>query len=131
MHPLEMIAEWRKGCSIAGPEHSKCFPDGEPLSPGYCVACTEGLIDAIQEALTKEPFLIWSNEHSAWWNPGRAGYTTHLALAGRYSHAEALAISVDARGGWRPGSPPPEIPVAEADAVACEERWSAMMGDKS
>lgn len=48
-HPLDSIAEWRKGCTIAGPMHSKCFPDGEPLSAGYCVECTEALISAIEK----------------------------------------------------------------------------------
>lgn len=54
MKPLEMIAEWRKGCTVAGPMHHKCFPDGEPLSAGYCVECTEGLIEALERVL-REP----------------------------------------------------------------------------
>lgn len=51
MKPLEMIAEWRKGCTVAGPMHSHCFPDGDPLPAGYCVECTEGLIDALERVL--------------------------------------------------------------------------------
>lgn len=58
MKPLEMVAEWRKGCSVAGPMHHKCFPDGEPLSAGYCVECTEGLIEAISNRLSR-PFTDW------------------------------------------------------------------------
>lgn len=37
MHPLSMIAEWRKGCSCASPAH-----------PEECLSCTRGLIDALQ-----------------------------------------------------------------------------------
>lgn len=53
MTPLEMIAEWRKGCTVAGPMHSHCFPDGDPLPAGYCVECTEGLIDALESRLRR------------------------------------------------------------------------------
>ena len=37
-------------------------------------------------------WLIWSLEHTAWWRPGRWGYTTVLAEAGRYTRAEAEEI---------------------------------------
>ena len=120
MRPLEMITEWRRGCSNAGDR--QCPAPKEPTSPAECVPCTVGLIDAMEKALKAERFLIWSNEHGAWWRPGSAGYTIHAEAAGRYSHAEALAISAGARDGWRPGQAPPEIPVAEADVLACEER---------
>lgn len=68
-------------------------------------------------------YLIWSNEHRAWWRPEKCGYTTHLAMAGRYSHDVAMKICRAARGGWMPGEPPPEIPIAEADAIDCEQ-WA-------
>lgn len=34
-------------------------------------------------------FLIWSEEHQAWWRPNSAGYTTSLKQAGRYDSAQA------------------------------------------
>ena len=37
-------------------------------------------------------YLIWSFEHGGWWRPGRVGYTTKLAEAGRYGHDQAVAI---------------------------------------
>lgn len=37
-------------------------------------------------------YLIWSNEHNAWWRPGRCGYTDHRSLAGRYTLEEAIEI---------------------------------------
>lgn len=37
-------------------------------------------------------YLIWSNEHRAWWGPNERGYVRSLALAGRYSRMIALAI---------------------------------------
>lgn len=43
MTPLEMIAEWHKGCSCAPKE-----------SPEECHECTRALIDAL-EARLKEP----------------------------------------------------------------------------
>lgn len=77
---------------------------------------------AIHAGAASTVYLIWSNEHRAWWRPGRAGYTTFLIAAGRYSQADAVAICRDARGGWTEGNPPPEIPVREADALASEVR---------
>lgn len=38
------------------------------------------------------PWLIWSNEHAAWWGPGERGYTTVIEEAGRYTREEAEAI---------------------------------------
>lgn len=66
-------------------------------------------------------YLIWSNEHRAWWRPDRCGYTTHTEAAGRYSRKDAIAICADARGGWRPGEVPPEVPVREDDMLAVTE----------
>jgi hypothetical protein len=40
MTPLEMITEWRQGCSCAG-----------PLNPEECPACTVGLIEALETRL--------------------------------------------------------------------------------
>ena len=123
MRPLEMIAEWRRGCTVAGPLL------GYDDSPAECAECTDALIDAIESHLTAEKFLIWSNEHRAWWKPGRSGYCIAVEAAGRYSHADALAISVAAHDGWRPGQPPPEIPVAEADVLACEAHYRETAGN--
>jgi hypothetical protein len=36
--------------------------------------------------------LIWSEEHGAWWKPGRIGYTRSIREAGRYSFDEAAEI---------------------------------------
>ena len=37
-------------------------------------------------------YVIWSEEHEAWWSPGEAGYTRSLAMAGRYNEGRALEI---------------------------------------
>lgn len=50
--PLEMIAEWRKGCTGGGPVLDQI--EGAPLgthSPAECVECTEALIDALEKRL--------------------------------------------------------------------------------
>jgi hypothetical protein len=59
-------------------------------------------------------WMIWSNEHRAWWRPASCGYTRKIEEAGLYSYAEAKAICYPPsfRGvdhDW----PPPEIMVAE------------------
>jgi hypothetical protein len=68
-------------------------------------------------------YLVFSQEHLAFWGPGRAGYTNDLMQAGRYSRQEALDICRDALPGqWKPGMPFPELPIAEGDLVAMLER---------
>jgi hypothetical protein len=67
-----------------------------------------------------DTYLVWSHEHGAWWRPNRAGYTTSLEAAGRYTRDEAIRICGDAHDGWNGGkSAPPEIPVRLADAMEC------------
>jgi hypothetical protein len=48
-----------------------------------------------------ELWVIWSFEHDAWWAPRRMGYVSDLALAGRYTHEEALVIEAQANLGGR------------------------------
>lgn len=63
-------------------------------------------------------YLIWSNEHTAWWRPESAGYTVSIDHAGRYSRDEAMKICKGANWGFMQDTENPnEIPVLEADAV--------------
>jgi hypothetical protein len=41
-------------------------------------------------------YIIWSEEHGAWWGPGEHGYTRSLRSAGRYSKEHAEEIVRDA-----------------------------------
>lgn len=63
-------------------------------------------------------YVVWSNEHSAWWGPKRSGYYTHLVAAGRYTRDEAIRICQGARGGRRYNANPSEVPILLADAEA-------------
>ena len=63
-------------------------------------------------------FLIWSNEHQAWWRSDSCGYTMDVAQAGRYERDEALSIASGARDGWIEGEAPPEIAISEYDVLA-------------
>lgn len=44
-------------------------------------------------------FLVWSNEHMAYWRENRSGYTDDLAQAGRYTEQEADTICLQAKQG--------------------------------
>ena len=44
-------------------------------------------------------YLIWSEEHSAWWNPRSAGYTNKITRAGIYDEDEAKSIVESANHG--------------------------------
>lgn len=45
---------------------------------------------------SSEPWVVWSNEHRAWWRANHAGYTTALLGAGLYTEAEAKEIEREA-----------------------------------
>lgn len=74
-----------------------------------------------------EEYLVWSNEHRAWWRPNSQGYTVHLLGAGQYTRDEALKICGLGRDGWRSVGVPDEIPVRVSDARAC----AAVYAEKS
>jgi hypothetical protein len=43
----------------------------------------------------KPIWLIWSNEHRAWWRPASCGYTVDIAEAGRYTLAQGRRICAE------------------------------------
>ncbi len=53
--PIEMIAEWKKGCTCGGPVFDR-IEGNEPgtTSPAECAECTAALIDALEHVL-REP----------------------------------------------------------------------------
>jgi hypothetical protein len=63
-----------------------------------------------------ELWVVWSFEHSAWWGPGRFGYVSDLALAGRYSKAEALDIERKANQYLKVGRHEHAMPLTDAEA---------------
>jgi hypothetical protein len=81
----------------------------------------------------RDHYLIWSNEHNAWWGPDQAGYVRQLSRAGRYSRAEALDICASAIPGTAHHMKQfPEIPVRLADVhsfVADHERRFPKTGE--
>lgn len=60
-----------------------------------------------------QQWMIWSNEHGAWWRPFSAGYTLKIADAGLYSYDEAKSICFPPSFRGIKRWPPPEIMVAE------------------
>lgn len=50
---------------------------------------------------SEQGYLIWSNEHRAWWKPDHRGYTTATLNAGVYPKDEADRIC--AKANYRPG----------------------------
>jgi len=54
-----------------------------------------------------------SNKRRGWRRPGGLGYSVHAEEAGRFTRQQALEECRRALVGWRPGTPYPDIPVAE------------------
>ena len=69
--------------------------------------------------MSEGTYLIWSNEHRAWWGQNSCGYTTRIEDAGRYSRTEAMEICRGANIGFMQDSceNPNEIPVLVQDAL--------------
>lgn len=62
-------------------------------------------------------YLIWSNEHRAWWGPGECGYVPRVSQAGRYSREAALRICANALGTALHMGMPAELPVRSEDVA--------------
>lgn len=76
----------------------------------------------LARALLKEDdhhsYLIWSNEHRAWWGPSFLGYEKKLTEAGGYTRNEALKICADALpGAMEQMGVLSELPVRRADVL--------------
>lgn len=54
-------------------------------------------------------WIVWSNDHEAWWGPKRSGYFTDIASAGRYTYAEAVKICASRSESMTYPSLPPEL----------------------
>lgn len=61
----------------------------------------------------QERYVIWSEEHRAWWSPHRAGYTRSLVDAGRYAKEEADQIVTEANEYLPPGKSFNEIAIPD------------------
>lgn len=48
---------------------------------------------SLREALERPAWLVWSNEHAAWWGPNQCDYSSTIENAGRYTLEEAIHIS--------------------------------------
>lgn len=72
-------------------------------------------IGAIASEPVDDRYLVWSNEHRAWWRAESAGYASSILHAGLYSRAVAIDIADKSRNGWSVTERPDEIAVALAD----------------
>lgn len=64
-----------------------------------------------------DQYLIWSNEHRAWWRADRFGYAPGLCNAGRYTREQALQICRDAIPTAMSVGSVSEIPVRAVDVT--------------
>lgn len=62
-----------------------------------------------------EQYLIWSNEHKAWWGPNGNGYVRRVENAGSYSRIDAMNICFNAMPGRSGSRPLQEIPILYSD----------------
>lgn len=75
-------------------------------------AMREALTAALSDQVVAEPYLVWSNQHRAWWRPNSCGYTIDVRAAGHYSREEAISISGQSRDGWgKPTDLPDELAI--------------------
>ncbi len=64
-------------------------------------------------------YLVWSNEHQAWWKGGRFGYSRNISEAGAYTRDEAIDICRKAiPGNYNRLGVLPEVPIRMLDLTA-------------
>ena len=63
------------------------------VDPARCLVFEDADIDA-------DDYVVWSNEHGAWWRPHRLGYTPHLLEAGE-DHQDRVIAAVRALASGR------------------------------
>jgi hypothetical protein len=67
-----------------------------------------------------ELYLVWSNEHGRWWRANHQGYTSIIALAGRYRRKEAMEICDGANFAIPKGREPNEVMVLAPEHIKSE-----------
>lgn len=86
-------------------------------------AVVDKSLEALEIYLATEQdkkYLIWSNEHNAWWEAGCVGYVDHTHFAGRFTREEALEICNAANSVWdtyKSICVPDELPIEESIAM--------------
>jgi len=72
----------------------------------------------IRRLMYQADYLIWSNQHRAWWKANSMGYAVDIIHAGIYSHAATMDICTGANIAYSGKKPPDELPVRIADLPA-------------
>lgn len=67
--------------------------------------------------MSEAMFLIWSNQHRAWWRPNSRGYTTFAKAAGIYTFEQARGMSWQGRAGWAEDGLVPDELAVPLDAI--------------
>jgi hypothetical protein len=62
-------------------------------------------------------YLIWSEEHQAWWRANATGYTRSIYQAGRFTQAQAHDIVKSANAFLDPSMDPPLNEIAIPDPL--------------
>lgn len=78
-----------------------CISPSEDQANAHLIAAAPELLAALEDPT----WLVWSNEHSAWWGPRCRGYYTEIESAGRYTLEEAMK-HCESRS---PADNPPEL----------------------
>jgi hypothetical protein len=82
------------------PCHARRAPRPQPHLPDWQHAMSTDPQDipthTDADADADAQYLVWSNQHGAWWRPNRRGYTSAIEEAGRYTLDEAQRIVANA-----------------------------------
>jgi hypothetical protein len=65
----------------------------------------------------EQKYLIWSEEHLAWWKADQSGYTRSIFWAGRFTQDEARFIVKAANEFLDPNAKPPLNEIAIPDPL--------------
>lgn len=110
---LSALKEGEAACDLCAGK----TPVGDAV---VCDGCGRAYLAPVPVPVKPEraDYLVWSNEHRAWWRANSQGYARSILEAGRYTRAEAVDIADKSRNGWKLDGRPDEIAVAIADLPA-------------
>lgn len=82
----------------------------------FACTCKRPGPDRLREITEKPLWLVWSNEHRAWWGPNSAGYRLKVEQAGRYTWKDALRCCESHT--YSGEKIPPEVPMPSPELEA-------------
>lgn len=106
---------------LEGIDKLSAFAKSKPIFTGGGVMANAALSEIARRKSLGLVWLVWSNEHNAWWAPEERGYTQDMDLAGRYTEERADEICATAAIGGPVNGLPAEVKMRDPLTITGDE----------